>query len=228
VALRRPSRSKLAGWGAIVAGLSLAAPALASEGGGGSSLIEPQIGTIFWTLVTFFALVLVLGRYAWKPLVGALEARERAIREDLEAAARRRDEAQALVAEQRELLTAARRERAEAMDAGRRDAIVGEARRLGVDEHLVVTGVVEERDATHDQRAIRDVNAGLYALDAAFLRGTLEALKPDNAQGEYYLPDVIGPAVERAVHRRRRALRLLAQARPLMFLGHFGVAPAAR
>jgi len=108
--------------GAIVAGLSLAAPALASEGGGGSSLIEPQIGTIFWTLVTFFALVLVLGRYAWKPLVGALEARERAIREDLEAAARRRDEAQALVAEQRELLTAARRERAEAMDAGRRDA----------------------------------------------------------------------------------------------------------
>jgi bifunctional UDP-N-acetylglucosamine pyrophosphorylase/glucosamine-1-phosphate N-acetyltransferase len=59
-----------------------------------------------------------------------------------------------------------------------------------------VTAVVEERDATHDQRAIRDVNAGLYALDAEFLRGALNALKPDNAQGEYYLPDVIGRAVE--------------------------------
>jgi bifunctional UDP-N-acetylglucosamine pyrophosphorylase/glucosamine-1-phosphate N-acetyltransferase len=59
-----------------------------------------------------------------------------------------------------------------------------------------VTTVVEERDATHDQRAIRDVNAGLYALDAEYLRGALDALKPDNAQGEYYLPDVIGRAVE--------------------------------
>ncbi|MFZ5862440.1 MAG: bifunctional UDP-N-acetylglucosamine diphosphorylase/glucosamine-1-phosphate N-acetyltransferase GlmU [Nitrospirota bacterium] len=62
-----------------------------------------------------------------------------------------------------------------------------------------VAGVVEERDATHDQRAIRDVNAGLYALEAEFLRGALDALKPDNAQGEYYLPDVIAPAVERGL-----------------------------
>jgi bifunctional UDP-N-acetylglucosamine pyrophosphorylase/glucosamine-1-phosphate N-acetyltransferase len=65
-----------------------------------------------------------------------------------------------------------------------------------------VTGVVEERDATPDQRAIREVNAGLYALDAEFLRGALDALKPDNAQGEYYLPDVIGRAVEQGLSVR--------------------------
>ncbi|HET8759853.1 MAG TPA: bifunctional UDP-N-acetylglucosamine diphosphorylase/glucosamine-1-phosphate N-acetyltransferase GlmU, partial [Nitrospiria bacterium] len=69
-----------------------------------------------------------------------------------------------------------------------------------------VTGVVEERDATTDQRAIRDVNAGLYALDAAFLRGALESLKPDNAQGEYYLPDVIGLAVEAGLAVRGEAV----------------------
>jgi bifunctional UDP-N-acetylglucosamine pyrophosphorylase/glucosamine-1-phosphate N-acetyltransferase len=62
-----------------------------------------------------------------------------------------------------------------------------------------VTGVVEERDATAEQRAIRDVNGGVYAVDGAFLRGALDALKPDNAQGEYYLPDVIGPAVQRGL-----------------------------
>jgi bifunctional UDP-N-acetylglucosamine pyrophosphorylase/glucosamine-1-phosphate N-acetyltransferase len=62
-----------------------------------------------------------------------------------------------------------------------------------------VTGVVEERDAAPDQRAIREVNAGLYAWDAEFLRGALDALKPDNAQGEYYLPDVIARAVERGL-----------------------------
>ncbi len=62
-----------------------------------------------------------------------------------------------------------------------------------------VVGVVEERDATPEQRAIRLVNGGLYAMDAAFVRGALEAIKPDNAQGEYYLPDVIAVAVSRGL-----------------------------
>jgi bifunctional UDP-N-acetylglucosamine pyrophosphorylase/glucosamine-1-phosphate N-acetyltransferase len=59
--------------------------------------------------------------------------------------------------------------------------------------------VVEERDATPEQRAIRMVNGGVYAMDAAFLRGALDAVNADNAQGEYYLPDVIAIAVARGL-----------------------------
>lgn len=111
-----------------------ALPALASEGGGGS-LIDPNPGTIFWTIVTFLFLMVILGRYAWKPLIGAIEDREKSIRGDLEQAASSRSEAESLVAEQRELLTSARRERAEAVEQGKRDAervkeeILEEARR---------------------------------------------------------------------------------------------------
>jgi len=53
---------------------------------------------------------------------------------------------------------------------------------------------VEERDASAEQRAITDVNTGVYAFDLGFLRTALTGLGTDNAQGEVYLPDVIALA----------------------------------
>src|SRR3954469_14995727 len=57
-----------------------------------------------------------------------------------------------------------------------------------------VARVVETKapgDATPEELAIREVNAGLYAFDVAALRGALARLGDDNAQGELYLPDVV-------------------------------------
>jgi len=123
----------------VAAGIALAGagvPVLASEGGGaGSALITPEVGTIFWTLVTFLVLVVLLGRFAWKPLLGALDERETSIRESIEQARKDREDAEGLIQQHRELLDQARRERAEAVAAGQRDAeklkgeILDEARR---------------------------------------------------------------------------------------------------
>ena len=97
--------------------------ALASgEGGDGASLIEPHIGTMFWTSVTFIILLLLLRRFAWKPLLGAVEARERTIRTDLERAEESRKETEKLVGENKALVVQARREHAEAVATGRKDA----------------------------------------------------------------------------------------------------------
>jgi len=60
-----------------------------------------------------------------------------------------------------------------------------------------LTGIVEERDCTADQRAIREINAGVYLIDAAFLREGLTALRPANAQGEYYLTDLVALAAQK-------------------------------
>ncbi|MGH3679286.1 MAG: bifunctional UDP-N-acetylglucosamine diphosphorylase/glucosamine-1-phosphate N-acetyltransferase GlmU, partial [Natronosporangium sp.] len=56
-----------------------------------------------------------------------------------------------------------------------------------------LAAVVEERDATPQQRTVREVNAGIYAFQAAPLRAALARIGRDNAQGEEYLTDV--PAV---------------------------------
>ena len=51
--------------------------------------------------------------------------------------------------------------------------------------------VVEEKDASPEQRGITEVNAGIYAFSGAALRSALAKVATDNAQGEYYLPDVL-------------------------------------
>jgi bifunctional UDP-N-acetylglucosamine pyrophosphorylase/glucosamine-1-phosphate N-acetyltransferase len=57
-----------------------------------------------------------------------------------------------------------------------------------------VTAVVEQKDATDQQRQIREINSGIYAFDAAMLRTALDRLTTDNSQGELYLTDVVGIA----------------------------------
>ncbi|MBM4290314.1 MAG: bifunctional N-acetylglucosamine-1-phosphate uridyltransferase/glucosamine-1-phosphate acetyltransferase [Deltaproteobacteria bacterium] len=52
----------------------------------------------------------------------------------------------------------------------------------------------EARDCAPHERAVRDVNAGLYRVDAALLRAGLATLKRENAQGEYYLTDLVSYA----------------------------------
>ena len=56
--------------------------------------------------------------------------------------------------------------------------------------------IVEERDASAEERAIREINAGIYVFDAAALRAALGKLSSDNEQGEEYLTDVFGLLVE--------------------------------
>jgi bifunctional UDP-N-acetylglucosamine pyrophosphorylase/glucosamine-1-phosphate N-acetyltransferase len=56
------------------------------------------------------------------------------------------------------------------------------------------TCIVEDRDCSPAQRALCEVNAGVYLADAALLRPALAALRSDNAQGEYYLTDVVAYA----------------------------------
>src|SRR3972149_5018124 len=55
-----------------------------------------------------------------------------------------------------------------------------------------VKRIVEERDATDDQKKIPEINTSVYCFEAGRLWKTLAEVRPDNDQGEYYLTDVIG------------------------------------
>ncbi|NOK14276.1 bifunctional UDP-N-acetylglucosamine diphosphorylase/glucosamine-1-phosphate N-acetyltransferase GlmU [Corallococcus exercitus] len=54
-----------------------------------------------------------------------------------------------------------------------------------------VARIVEHKDCTPEQRAVKECNAGIYSVDAAFLWKALAEIKPVNAQGEYYLTDLV-------------------------------------
>ncbi|ARH91588.1 bifunctional UDP-N-acetylglucosamine diphosphorylase/glucosamine-1-phosphate N-acetyltransferase GlmU [Streptomyces sp. MOE7] len=63
-----------------------------------------------------------------------------------------------------------------------------------------VTAIVEHKDATDTQRAIREINSGVFAFDARLLVDALGKVRTDNSQGEEYLTDVLG-IVREAGHR---------------------------
>ncbi|HXG72036.1 MAG TPA: NTP transferase domain-containing protein, partial [Gemmatimonadaceae bacterium] len=75
-----------------------------------------------------------------------------------------------------------------------------------------ITGIVEHKDATDAQKGIREINSGIYAFDIAPLFGALKQIASANAQGEYYLPDLVtiygarGLAVETVVARDAREI----------------------
>jgi len=61
-----------------------------------------------------------------------------------------------------------------------------------------ITRIVEERDASPTQRQIKEINSGIYAFDLAPLFNALRSIASQNAQGEFYLTDLI------AIYRRRK------------------------
>jgi bifunctional UDP-N-acetylglucosamine pyrophosphorylase/glucosamine-1-phosphate N-acetyltransferase len=71
--------------------------------------------------------------------------------------------------------------------------------RIVRDIHHRVTGIVEHKDATSTQRAIREVNTGILALPTPHLARWLGRLNNDNQQGEYYLTDIVGMAAAEGV-----------------------------
>ena len=64
--------------------------------------------------------------------------------------------------------------------------------RIVRDTDATVSAIVEERDATDSQRAIDEVNSGVYVFDLELLRDALTKIGTSNSQGEQYLTDVIG------------------------------------
>jgi F-type H+-transporting ATPase subunit b len=117
---------------AALLSILLATPALAQDGGG---LLDINTGLMVWTVLIFVTVLAVLYWKAYPKILGVVEAREQHIRELLEAAARDREEAQALLDEQRRERDATRAQVQEVLAEGRaaadrlREEILGEARR---------------------------------------------------------------------------------------------------
>ena len=63
--------------------------------------------------------------------------------------------------------------------------------RIVRDEGGNISAIVEEKDTTEEQKEIKEINAGIYCFDIEELLAALEKIKPNNAQGEYYLTDVV-------------------------------------
>ncbi len=129
-----------------------------------SNVFAGDIGNALWTVVIFVLVLVVLGKYAWGPLLAGLQAREAYIREALETARRDRQEAESRLREYEDKLAASRTEATAIIDEGRRDA---EAVKRKIEEQA------KQESAKMIERARREIDAAaaeatrqLYALSA--------------------------------------------------------------
>jgi F-type H+-transporting ATPase subunit b len=123
-----------------------------------------DIGNALWTVVIFVLVLVVLGKFAWGPLLSGLQAREAYIRDSLETARRDRTEAEDRLREYKDKLAAARAEATAIIEEGRRDA---EAVKRKIEEHA------KRESDQMIERARREIDAAtveatrqLYALSA--------------------------------------------------------------
>ncbi len=135
----------------------------ASEGGE-SNLFAGDLGNAVWTVVIFGLVVLVLGKFAWGPLLDGLQQRERFIRDSLESAKDDREKAEARLKEYTEQLQAARAEATRIVDEGRRDAEVVKSRIEA--ETQTETGKMVERAKREVEIAKQTAVADLYKVNA--------------------------------------------------------------
>lgn len=98
--------------------------AIAAESGATGGPFEGNVGVALWTLVIFGLVIFVLGKYAWGPILGGLQEREKFIRSSLESAKADRDAAEARLKEYTDKLVTARAEATAIVDEARRDADV--------------------------------------------------------------------------------------------------------
>ena len=93
-------------------------------------LLTPSFGLIFWTLLAFVIVFFILKKFAWKPILKALNDREKGIADSLETADRVRAEMAQLKSENEELLAQAREERAAMLKEARdiKDRIINDAK----------------------------------------------------------------------------------------------------
>ncbi len=85
-------------------------------------LLKVDPGLLLWTIITFFVLVLLLWKTAWKPIVEALDSRAEKIRGDIDNAEQARQKAEKLLEQHRQLMDNSKNEAAQIISKGREEA----------------------------------------------------------------------------------------------------------
>ena len=181
----------------LLLSLALVPGAVQAQGGGegGGGVYDMNTGLSVWTLIVFAGLVFILGKFAWGPILGAVDEREKGIKSALDQAAERNAEAAKLLEEHKAQLADARRQASELIAEGR---AAGEKVRKEVEEKARAeaqtiidrsrTEIERERDAALDALRRESVELALAAA-SRLMQENLDQAK-DRALVEQYLGDL--------------------------------------
>ena len=150
-------------------------------------LVTPEIGLIFWTTVVFSLLLIVLKKYAWKPILSAVDERNKSIEDALKAADKAKEEMLSLSADNERILMEAKKERDTILKEGReiKESIIAEAKgKAKVDAEKILT-TAKEQIINEKMKAITELKNQVATLSIEIAEKILKSELQDlNKQKE--------------------------------------------
>lgn len=142
-----------------------------------AGLLEPGIGLIFWTSLTFFMLVFLLGKFAWKPILNAIKSREDGIEKALGAAESALKDVRELKSNNDKMLAEARNERDALMKEAReaKDAIIAEAKTKAQTDAERIMSSAREQIVNEKNAAVAELKNQVAVLSIEIAEKILKA-----------------------------------------------------
>lgn len=140
-------------------------------------LVTPSIGLIFWMTLSFAILLLILGKYAWKPVMKMIKARENSIEEALQTAEKTKQEMANLHISNEKLLKEAKEERELMLREARnvRDGIIADAKKKAIDEANLILESARQNIQNEKMAAITELKNEIASLSIEIAEKLLTA-----------------------------------------------------
>jgi F-type H+-transporting ATPase subunit b len=167
----------------LFATIATVVPVAAEEEGGGSFLVSPGLGLMIWTLLLFGVTMFILGKFAFPKIGEALEKRANAIRDNIEASERQREEADKLLDEYRQRLREAREQADDIVARARKasEAAVAEATSEGKTKREELVAAARKDIEAETRRSLEQIRKEVADLTVlATEKITRKALDDDD------------------------------------------------
>lgn len=150
-------------------------------------LLSPEPGLVIWTALTFLILIYLLGKFAWKPLLGAINERESNIKQAVEAAAKANEELKQIEATKARIEAETRKERDSILKEAHalKDNIVEEARTAAQQEANKIVENAKAQIAKDRADAMQDLRKTVAKLSVEIASKVIaKDLEKDNSQND--------------------------------------------
>ena len=148
-------------------------------------LVSPDIGTIFWMLLMFIIVLVVLKKFAWKPILNALEKREKSIEDSLRSAELAKEEMEKMKADNERVMAQARKERDEMLKETKQasEKLLSEARGKAGEEAKKIIEAARQQIKHEKAVAISEIRNQVAELSVEIAEKVLrEKLKSTKEQ----------------------------------------------
>lgn len=155
--------------------------------------VTPDYGTLFWMTIIFGILLIIMKKFAWKPILNALKERETSIADALASADKAREEVEGLKADHEKIIAEARKEREVILKEARdlKDKLLTEAKAQASNEGQKIVTAARQQIENEKQAAITEVKKQVADLSVLIAEKVIQKELKDKQTQESMVEDLL-------------------------------------